>query len=131
MNRNSEKIDEDLDRIAYAVIGAAIEVHRRLGPGLPEAMYEAALCIEMESRGIPFERQVIVAATYRSKSIGDLRLDILVQDRLIVELKAADAIAPVHIAQVLTYLRIARKRLALLINFNVYALRDGIERIAL
>jgi GxxExxY protein len=94
-------------------------------------MYEEALCIELEARDIPYEKQVTVAATYRGRPIGESRLDLLVGGRLVVELKAIDALAPIHIAQVLSYLRMTRKRLALLINFNVRVLRDGIERIAL
>ncbi|MGI8688599.1 MAG: GxxExxY protein [Thermomicrobiales bacterium] len=125
------EIDGDLDKMAHAVIGAAIDVHRALGPGFLEAMYEEALCIELESRGIPFARQVSVMATYRGRSIGNGKLDLLVGDRLVVELKAVDALAPVHVAQALAYLRMTNKRLALLINFNVRLLRDGIQRIAL
>jgi GxxExxY protein len=125
------QIDADLDKMAHAVIGAAIEVHRTLGPGFLEAMYEEALCIELEARGIPFTRQVAVTAMYRGKPIGSGKLDLLVGDRLIIELKAVDALAPVHMAQTLAYLRMMNKRLALLMNFNVKALRDGIQRIAL
>jgi GxxExxY protein len=124
-------VDEELDRLAHAVIGAAIAVHRALGPGFLESMYEEALCIELEVRNIPYEKQVKVAATYRGRPIGESRLDLLVGGRLVVELKAVDALAPIHITQVLSYLRMTRKRLALLINFNVRVLRDGIERIAL
>ena len=125
------EIDDDLDKMAHAVIGAAIEVHRALGPGFLESMYEEALCIELDARGIPFARQVAVVAMYRGKPIGTGKLDLLVGDRLVVELKAVDALAPVHVAQTLAYLRMTNKRLALLINFNVKILRDGIQRVAL
>ncbi len=125
------EIDSELDKMAHAVIGASIEVHRALGPGFLESMYEEALCIELKSRGIPFARQVSVAAMYRGKPIGNGKLDLLVGDRLVVELKAVDALVPVHMAQTLAYLRMTNKRLALLINFNVRVLRDGIQRIVL
>ncbi len=116
---------DEVETLAHAVIGAAIEVHRSLGPGLLEAIYEEALCIEMEFRGIPFVRQHPVALEYRGRLIGQGRLAILVGGRLIVELKAVDTLAPVHSAQVLSYLRMTGRNLGLLINFNVPALRNG------
>ncbi len=125
------EIDAELNRLTHAVIGAAIAVHRALGPGFLEKMYEEALCIELEARRIPYARQVDVVAMYRGKEIGTGTLDLLVGDRLIVELKAVEALAPVHEAQALAYLRMTGKRLALLINFNVPVLRDGIKRVAL
>jgi GxxExxY protein len=125
------EIDEELNKLTHAVIGAAIAVHRTLGPGFLEKMYEEALCIEMEARGIPYARQVDVTAMYRGREIGTGTLDLLVEDRLIVELKAVEALVPVHEAQALAYLRMTGKRLALLINFNVPVLREGVRRIAL
>lgn len=127
----NQQVGSDIDRLARAVIGAAIEVHRGLGPGLLESMYEAALCIELAERNIPFAQQVEVAARYKGKPIGTARLDLLVGERLIVELKAVEALAPIHTTQALTYLRITGHRLALLINFNVPVLRDGIKRVVL
>jgi len=126
-----KEINSEVDRLARAVIGAAIEVHRCLGPGLLESMYEEALCIELAERGIAFTQQVEVAILYKGRPIGAGRLDLLVGERLIVELKAVDALAPIHTAQALTYLRITGQHLALLINFNVPILRDGIKRVAL
>jgi GxxExxY protein len=126
-----EEIDRELDKLAHAVIGAAIAVHRALGPGFLEGMYEEALCIELDARSIPYARQVSVVAMYRGKPIGTGKLDLLVGDRLILELKAVDALAAVHEAQALAYLRMTGKRLALLINFNVPVLKEGIRRIAL
>jgi len=118
--------------LTYAIIGAAMEVHRTLGPGFMEAVYEEALCVEMRSRGIPFTRQVQVSVDYKGINVGSGRLDLLVDDSVIVELKAVDAIGPIHIAQMLSYLRITRHSLGLILNFNVRALRDGgIERVAL
>jgi GxxExxY protein len=115
----------DVDAWARAVIGAAIEVHSLLGPGLLEALYEEALCVEMQIRNIPFARQVPVPMTYKGREIGLGRLDILVADSLVVELKTVEALAPVHMAQVLSYLRATSHELGLLINFNVSTLKQG------
>jgi GxxExxY protein len=124
-------IDDERNKLTHAVIGAAIAVHRALGPGFLEGMYEEALCIELDARNIPYARQVAVIATYRGKAIGTGRLDLLIGDRLIVELKSVETLAAIHEAQVLAYLRMTGKCLALLINFNVSTLREGIQRIAL
>jgi GxxExxY protein len=121
--------DAELDALAHAVIGAAIEVHQTLGPGLDEALYQAALCIELRLRGIAYAKQVIVEVEYKGEKIGEKRLDLLVGGRLIVELKAVESIAPLHKAQVLTYEKITRLRLGILINFNCTLLKDGIRRI--
>ena len=121
--------DAELDALAHAVIGAAIEVHQTLGPGLDEALYQAALCIELRLRGIDYAKQVIVEVEYKGEPIGEKRLDLLVGGRLIVELKAVESIAPLHKAQVLTYEKITRLRLGILINFNCTLLKDGIRRI--
>ena len=124
-------LDENLERQATNVIGAALEVHRLLGPGFLEHVYEEALCVELGLRGIPFARQPAIAVKYKGKLVGEGKLDLLVGDGLIVELKAVDALAPVHIAQVISYLRITGLKLALLINFNVSNLRLGIKRVIL
>jgi GxxExxY protein len=110
------------------VIGAAIDVHRSLGPGLLESVYEEALCVELTWLGIPFARQVSLHVNYRSHRVGEAKLDLLVDQRLIIELKAVDRIAPIHLAQLLSYLKITKLRLGLLINFNVTELRSGIKR---
>lgn len=117
--------DAELDALASRVIGAAIEVHRVLGPGFLESVYEAALCSELEDRSITYVRQAVVEVSYKGRPVGESRLDLLVERRLVVELKAIDALAPIHIAQVLSYLRATDIHLALLINFNVPRLRDG------
>ena len=117
--------------MAYAAIGAAIEVHRVLGPGLIEGIYEDALCAELGIRKIPFERQVPVDVVYKERKLGELRLDVLVRQQLVLELKATDAIAPVHLAQLLSYLKATQLRLGLLINFNVPELRLGLKRVVL
>jgi GxxExxY protein len=114
-----------LDRLARAVIGAAIEVHRCLGPGLLESVYEEALCVELALARIPFERQLRTKLRYKRHDIGEARLDLLVDRRLIIELKTVESLAPVHIAQVLSYLRFRRLQLGLLVNFNVADLRSG------
>jgi GxxExxY protein len=113
------------------VIGAAIEVHRVLGPGLLEGIYERALRVELGSRAIAHCAQVPVPVTYKRKTLGcDLRLDLVVDDRVIVEVKAVVALEEVHAAQLLSYLRLTGLRAGLLINFNVPVLRRGIRRIA-
>jgi GxxExxY protein len=124
--------NEKEDASSHAVIGAAIDVHRTLGPGFPEAVYEEALCMEMRLREIPFRRQVEAQVRYKGNVVGSGRLDLLIDDLIVVELKAVEALAPVHVAQLLSYLRVTGHRLGLLFNFNVRMLRDGgIERIVL
>ncbi len=118
-----------LDKLAYDVIGAAIEVHRHLGPGFLESVYEEALAVEFELRGLTFERQLAVSVKYKDRSVGRSRLDLLVQQELIVELKTVEHLAPIHTAQVLSYLKALNLPLALLINFNVPVLKQGIKRI--
>ena len=120
-----------LDRLAHATIGAAIEVHRLLGPGLLEGIYEEALCMELASRQIPFSRQVVTPIFYKERCIGEMRLDLVVAQKLVVELKATEGIAQVHWAQVLAYLRATGLPLGLLINFNVSELRQGVKRLIL
>jgi GxxExxY protein len=123
--------DPELDSLARAVIGAAIEVHRQLGPGLTENLYENGLCIELRLRGIEFVRQPIVQIEYKGENIGEFRLDLLVGGRLVVELKAIERFAPIHKAIAITYLKITKCKLALLINFNVPLLKEGIKRVVL
>jgi GxxExxY protein len=121
----------ELDQLAHAVIGAAIEVHRVLGPGFLESVYESALAIELDVRGIRFERQAPLQVSYKAKHVGSCRLDLMIEGRLIVELKAVETLAPIHKAQVLSYLKATGLPLGLLINFNVPILRDGIQRVVL
>jgi GxxExxY protein len=113
------------------VIGAAIEVHRFFGPGLLESAYELALEHELRLRGLAVERQKAVALRYKTFELGDgFRLDLLVNNELVVEVKAVDMLLPIHEAQLLTYLRLSEKRLGLLINFNVPVLKTGIKKVA-
>jgi GxxExxY protein len=123
--------ERHLNRLTEAVIGAAIEVHRELGPGLLESIYERALCVELTERAISFARQVEVAMHYKGAPIGEARMDMVVDEKLLVELKASEGHASLHLAQVLSYLKATRLTLALLINFNVPLLRQGIRRVAL
>lgn len=109
-----------------------MSVHRALGPGLIEPVYERCLCYELTQRGLQFKSQVAVPILYRGIQLdAALRLDLLVEDAVIVELKAVESLIPLCEAQLLTYLKLANKRLGLLINFNVTRLKDGIKRFAL
>ena len=119
----------DLDKITEEIIGAAIEVHRALGPGLLESAYEECLCRELELRGISFDRQRPLPVEYKGVRLEcGYRLDLVVEDAVAVEIKAVSAIEPVHEAQLLTYLRIGGWKIGLLINFNVPVLKNGIRR---
>jgi GxxExxY protein len=114
------------------VIGAAIEVHRILGPGLLESAYEECLCHEVSLRGIAFERQLALSVNYKGVKLDcGYRLDIVLPGKLVIEVKAVEALAPIHDAQLLTYLKLAGIRTGLLLNFNVPLLRDGIRRLVL
>jgi GxxExxY protein len=118
--------------VTGAVIGAAIEVHRTLGPGLLESAYEECLCRELQLRNIPFERQKPLPLTYKGTDIDcGYRLDIIVDQQVVIELKACNSLEPIHEAQLLTYLRLASIKVGLLINFNVPVLRDGIKRLVI
>src|SRR5262245_30722082 len=123
---------EERDPLTEKVIGAAIEVHRILGPGLLESIYQRALCHELDLRGIQYSPQHRVPVSYKGIDLGDdLFMDILVEDRVVVELKAIERLEPVHEAQLLTYLKLSRRHLGLLLNFNVRLLKDGIKRMVL
>jgi GxxExxY protein len=129
--RDAEDAEEDYRAVSTLVIGAAIDVHRALGPGLLESAYCAFLARELELRRVSFLAQVPVPLVYKGVHLNcGYRLDLLVENRLVVELKAVEQIHPVHFVQVLTYLRLTGHRLGLLINFNVPILRLGIRRIA-
>jgi GxxExxY protein len=123
--------DQKTDQLAHVVIGAAIEVHRHLGPGFLESVYERALHVELKLRRIPFEPQKSIPVEYKGVTVGKPQPDLLVDDRLVVELKAAKAVAPIDRAKVISYLKASGRQLALLINFNVSVLRDGVQRIVL
>lgn len=122
---------EEEDRLAHLVIGAAIEVHRGLGPGHKESVYEEALAIELGLRDVAFARQHAASIAYKGRTVGAGKIDLIVGDRLIVELKAVEALLPLHLAQVISYLKATGLRLALLLNFNVSTMKEGIKRVAL
>src|SRR5687768_290100 len=117
------------DPLSYGIIGAAIEVHRLLGPGLLESAYEECLCLELSLRAIPFERQVTLPIVYKSITLQRAyKPDLLIDKAVIVELKTVDKILPVHEAQLLTYLKLSEFDRALLFNFNSIPLKSGIRR---
>ncbi len=124
--------DHSVRMLTQQIIGAAIEVHRALGPGLLESAYETCLCHELSLRQIPFDRQKQLPVVYKGVEIEcGYRLDLLVADTVVVELKAVEQLLPVHQAQVLSYLRLGGWGVGLLINFHVPVLRQGIRRIVL
>jgi len=131
VQRKYADVPERLNQLSRAVIGAAIEVHRQLGPGLLERTYEDALAIEFELRNIKFERQVPLAIRYKDQLVTSCALDLLVEGELVVELKAVDALLQIHRAQVVAYLQAGAFELGLLMNFNVPVLKDGIRRVIL
>ena len=121
----------DINHLTGKVIGAAIEVHKTLGPGLLESVYEECLCRELQLSKISYERQKGLPVEYKGAMLDcGYRLDLVVEGRLIVELKSCDTLQPIHEAQLLTYLKITNIKIGLLINFNVPVLKDGIKRMA-
>ena len=129
--RRMRQLGEQLEQLAYRAIGAAIEVHRLLGPGFLESVYQESLEVEFRMRGIPCHPKKPVAITYKGHQVGEGQLDFMVGDILIVELKAVEKLAPIHEAQVISYLKMTKNSLGLLINFNVPILKEGIKRIIL
>jgi GxxExxY protein len=121
----------ETDDLTGRIIGCAIEVHRQLGPGLLESIYESALAVELEFAKIDFARQVAVSMVYRGKPIGEHRIDLIVEKSIVVELKSVERIDPVFEAQVLTYLRLTNLRVGLLANFNSHLLHQRIKRLVL
>ena len=120
----------DLNQITHGIIAAAIEVHRHLGPGLLESAYQVCVCYELSRMGLSFTREVHLPLSYKGLQLDcSYRIDLLVEDAVLVELKSIEQILPIHSAQLLTYLRASHKPIGLLINFNVLVLKDGIKRI--
>lgn len=120
------------ERLAATIVDSAFAVHNKLGPGLLESIYEVCLCHELEKRAVPFKRQVIVPLVYEGVIFQEgFRLDVLVGGRIICELKSVEQTLPVHLSQVLTYLKLTGNRLGFLINFNVPVIKHGIKRIIL
>jgi GxxExxY protein len=122
---------KDINDLTAEVIGAAIEVHKALGPGLLESAYEECLCHELKLREIQFERQMDLPIEYKGTKLDcAYRMDIVTDEQLIVELKSCESLQPIHQAQLLTYLKLTGLKVGLLINFNVPVLRQGIKRLA-
>ena len=124
-------VDSDLDKLTERIIGCAIEVHRCLGPGLPEAVYETALCIELKAAQLQFVRQVGVPLFYKGELIAEHRPDLIVENTVVVEVKSVERFHALHTSQMLTYLRVTHLTVGLLLNFNSVVLREGIRRVAL
>jgi len=126
-----KSLPADLNELSARVIGLAIEVHRILGPGYLESVYEEALELELRMQPIRFERQKTVCVSYKGHEVGHARLDFFIEATLILELKAVDRLGPIHRAQMISYLKATGCRLGLVVNFNDKTLRDGIMRVAL
>lgn len=120
----------EINKTTESIIGAAIEVHRHLGPGLLESAYEECLCEEFAIRKIPFKRQVALPVRYKGKKLDiGYRIDLLVNDEVVVELKTVESILPIHEAQTLTYMRLGGWQVGLILNFNLTVLKNGIKRL--
>ncbi len=128
----SKPMPGETNEVARQIVDAAFAVHRALGPGLLESVYEVCLVHEIKKRGLNVERQVALPVVYDNLRLdAGLRLDLVVENRVVVELKAVEGLMPIHKAQVLTYLKLSGHRLGLLVNFNTVLIKDGIQRIAL
>ncbi len=121
----------ELNKVTENVIGCAIEVHRELGPGLLESICESALCIELDDRNIPYERQKSIPVNYKKHVLGEFRADLIVNESVVVELKSVERFDPVFEAQVLSYMKLGNFKLGLLLNFNSRLLKEGIRRFIL
>ncbi len=118
------------NQISSEIIGAAIEVHKQLGPGLLESAYETCLAFELRKKGFKVERQLALPVIYKDVKLdAGYRIDLLVNDKVIIEVKSVDALAPIHTAQILTYLKLKDIKLGLLINFNSVVVKNGIKRV--
>jgi len=123
---------ENINDLTGAIIGAAIEVHRTLGPGLLESIYEECLCKELSFRNIAYEKQKEIPIEYKGIKLNSkYRIDVIVEKKLVLEIKACENLMPIHEAQILTYLKLTRCKVGLLINFNVPILKNGIKRFIL
>ncbi len=123
-------LSPDVEDLSRSLVDSAFKVHQTLGPGLLESVYEACLCVELGKRGIGYETQALVPLVYEGVKIeAGLRIDLLVEKRVILELKSVDKLLPIHQSQLLTYLKLANLNLGLLINFNVAMFKQGVKRI--
>lgn len=128
MLRVQSPLSDDVERLIHDTIGCCIRVHRELGPGLFERIYTGALCIELKAAGIPLEREKRYVVSYRGNVVSEQYVDIVVGNQVVLEVKSVDDLAPIHHKQILNYMRIARLRAGLLVNFNVALLPDGLSR---
>ncbi|MGC9365115.1 MAG: GxxExxY protein [Fidelibacterota bacterium] len=118
----------ELNKLTEKIIGCCIEVHKNLGPGLLETIYEAALCIELKNHGLKFERQKPLPVNYKNETIGEFRIDLLVEDAVVLELKSVERMDPLFEAQLLSYMKLGEFKLGLLINFNSRLMKEGVKR---
>jgi GxxExxY protein len=123
--------DATKDPLTERIIGCAVEVHRQLGPGLLESAYERAMCVEMDDAGLRYACEVVVPVVYKGRDVGDYRVDLIVEDTVVVEIKSVERLDKVFDAQLLTYLRVTGKHVGLPINFNSRLVTDSIKRFAL
>ena len=129
MNDELSKISEDLDSLSYKIIGLAIEVHRQLGPGLLESAYQQCLYYEIKKAGLKVEKEITLPIVYKEIKLDQgYRIDLLIEDKLVIELKTVESFTSVHFAQILTYLKLGNYPLGLLINYNSKILRNNIKR---
>lgn len=131
LSRVTSRLPAEVERVAELTIGCAIEVHRRLGPGFREGVYQDALAIELEENELTADREFAATIRYRDRPLRTFRIDLVVHNLVIVELKSVEKLEQIHQAQVLSYLRATEFRLGLLINFNTEVLRAGLKRIVL
>ena len=131
LDRVQSSLSDELELLVQQTIGCCLEVHRCLGPGLGERLYHEACVIELHSRGLAFERERRIAIRYKDRFLSHQRIDLLVDSRLILEVKSVDRLHPVHVAQVVGYLRLIELRVGLVVNFNVELLKHGIRRVVL
>jgi GxxExxY protein len=123
--------DHEHDPLTHRIIGCAIEVHRHLGPGLLEVTYERAMGVELRQAGMVFLRQVAVPVRYKGEVVGNYRVDLVIENRVVVEIKSVDQLAGLHQAQLLAYMRVLHMSTGLLLNFNSEVLRTGVRRLAI
>lgn len=131
MLRVKSPLPAEIEDLVTRVIGCCITVHRALGPGLLESICSRAVCIELEAEHIPFEREKLIPVTSRGQRLCYQRLDIVIAEQIVLEIKSVERLNPVHHAQLLNYLHVSKLRVGLLVNFNVAVLQDGIKRIVL
>ena len=131
MLRVPSPLPTDVEELITRVIGCCITVHRSLGPGLLEGIYSRAICLELTAARIPFERELEIPVSYREELLCIQRLDIVAAGQIVLEVKSVERLVPVHHAQLLSYLRVSRLKIGLLVNFNVPVLQDGLKRVVL